>query len=146
MTFPTLLDSEGYPASNAYGLTSVPTIFLIAPDGKVKVSCMGFSKSDLEKIASELVAIQEDASSAAFPDERNRSRVQTWLRQQKLGPVGPINRASSNPSKCHSESRSHFERGEEVCPIACFLRDESDFSSASCEKQIPRSARDDKNA
>ena len=54
VTFPTLLDGEGYPASNAYGLTSVPTIFLIAPDGKVQVSCMGFSKSDLEKIASEL--------------------------------------------------------------------------------------------
>lgn len=54
VTFPTLLDSEGYPASNAYGLTNVPTIFLIAPNGKVQVSCMGFSKSDLEKIASEL--------------------------------------------------------------------------------------------
>lgn len=54
VTFPMLVDSEGYPASNAYGLTNVPTIFLIAPDGKVQVSCMGFSKSDLEKIASEL--------------------------------------------------------------------------------------------
>ena len=54
VTFPTLVDGQGYPASNAYGLTNVPTVFLIAPDGKVKVSCMGFSKSDLEKIASEL--------------------------------------------------------------------------------------------
>lgn len=54
VTFPTLVDAEGYPASNAYGLTNVPTIFLIAPDGKVKVSCMGFSKSDLEKISAEL--------------------------------------------------------------------------------------------
>ncbi|HKI12601.1 MAG TPA: TlpA disulfide reductase family protein [Candidatus Acidoferrum sp.] len=54
VTFPTLVDSEGYPASNAYGLTNVPTTFLIAPDGKVQVSCIGFSKSDLEKIASEL--------------------------------------------------------------------------------------------
>jgi peroxiredoxin len=54
VTFPTLVDAEGYPASNAYGLTNVPTIFLIAPDGKVKVSCMGFSKSDLENIAGEL--------------------------------------------------------------------------------------------
>jgi len=54
VTFPTLVDAEGYPASNAYGLTNVPTIFLIAPDGKAKVSCMGFSKSDLEKIAAEL--------------------------------------------------------------------------------------------
>src|SRR5271165_5306285 len=54
VTFPTLVDSEGYPASNAYGLTNVPTIFLIAPGGKVKVSCMGFSKGDLEQIAAEL--------------------------------------------------------------------------------------------
>jgi peroxiredoxin len=54
VTFSTLLDSVGYPASNAYGLTNVPTIFLIAPDGKVQVSCVGFSKDDLEKIASEL--------------------------------------------------------------------------------------------
>jgi peroxiredoxin len=53
-TFPTLVDAQGYPASNAYGLTSVPTIFLIEPDGKVKISCMGFSKADLEKIAAEL--------------------------------------------------------------------------------------------
>jgi hypothetical protein len=35
-------------------LTNVPTIFLIAPDGSVKVQCMGFSKPDLEKIAAEL--------------------------------------------------------------------------------------------
>jgi peroxiredoxin len=52
--FPVLLDEENYPVSNAYGLTSVPTIFLIAPSGKVNVSCMGFSKSDLEEIANSL--------------------------------------------------------------------------------------------
>jgi peroxiredoxin len=54
VTFPTLLDEPGYPVSNSYGLTMVPTIFLIEPDGKVKISCMGFDKSDLEKIAGEL--------------------------------------------------------------------------------------------
>jgi len=54
VTFPTLLDGNGYPVSNAYGLTNVPTVFLIAPDGKVTVSSVGFSKNDLEKIASEL--------------------------------------------------------------------------------------------
>jgi peroxiredoxin len=52
--FPTLIDEHGYPASNAYGLTNVPTIFLVAPDGSVKVQCMGFSKGDLEKIAAEM--------------------------------------------------------------------------------------------
>src|SRR5258707_7429847 len=41
VTFPVVLDEDGYPASNAYGLTNVPTIFLIEPDGKVKVSSMG---------------------------------------------------------------------------------------------------------
>jgi peroxiredoxin len=54
MNFPMLLDEDGYPVSNGYGLTSVPTIFLIDTDGTVKVSCMGFNKKDLETIAAEL--------------------------------------------------------------------------------------------
>jgi len=66
VTFPTLVDSKGYPASNAYGLTNVPTIFLIAPDGKVKVSCMGFSKSDLENIASELAQYKKMRAAPLF--------------------------------------------------------------------------------
>jgi peroxiredoxin len=70
VTFPTLLDDAGYPASNAYGLTNVPTIFLIAPDGTVKVSCMGFDKEGLEKIASELSQRQKIAAAPLFrPDE-----------------------------------------------------------------------------
>jgi peroxiredoxin len=54
VTFPLALDEKGYPASNAYGLTMVPTIFLIESDGTVKVSSMGFVKKDLEVIAREL--------------------------------------------------------------------------------------------
>jgi len=56
VTFPMALDEkeEGYPASNAYGLTSVPTIFLIDGDGKVRVSSIGFVKDDLQRIAAEL--------------------------------------------------------------------------------------------
>jgi len=55
MKLPTLLDDPAnYAVSNAYGLSMVPTIFLIEPDGKVKVSCMGFGKADLEQIADEL--------------------------------------------------------------------------------------------
>jgi len=66
VTFPTLLDGEGYSASNAYGLTNVPTIFLIAPDGRVQVSCLGFSKGDLEKIASELSQHQKLQAAPLF--------------------------------------------------------------------------------
>jgi peroxiredoxin len=64
--FPTLLDVDGYPVSNAYGLTNVPTIFLVAPDGKVTVSCMGFDKAALEKIASELAQHQKISSAPLF--------------------------------------------------------------------------------
>ena len=66
VTFPTLLDDAGYPVSNAYGLSMVPTIFLIDPDGKVKVSCMGFDKSDLEKIAAELSQRRQIATAPLF--------------------------------------------------------------------------------
>ncbi len=52
--FPVLIDEHGYPVSNAYGLTNVPTIFLVAPDGRVEIQCMGFSRSDLEKIGAAL--------------------------------------------------------------------------------------------
>jgi hypothetical protein len=45
---------KGYPASNAYGLTSVPTIFLIDADGTVRVSSMGFVRDDLERLAADL--------------------------------------------------------------------------------------------
>jgi peroxiredoxin len=66
VTFPTLLDETGYPVSNAYGLSVVPTIFLIEPDGKVKVSCMGFGKGDLEKIAAELSQRRKIAATPLF--------------------------------------------------------------------------------
>jgi peroxiredoxin len=57
VTFPMLVDDEnGYVVSNAYGLTNVPTIFLIDSEGKVKVSSTGFDKKDLETIAAELAA------------------------------------------------------------------------------------------
>lgn len=63
----TLLDDpKDYRASNAYGLSMVPTIFLIEPDGQVKVSCMGFSKTDLETIADELATRSKVAAAPLF--------------------------------------------------------------------------------
>ena len=66
VSFPTLLDGPGYPASNAYGLHTVPSIFLIEPDGKVNVACTGFDKADLEKIAAELSQRRKIAASPLF--------------------------------------------------------------------------------
>ncbi len=51
VTFPVVLDDPAnYRTSNAYGLTNVPTIFYLAPSGEIEVSCVGWSKSEVEAI------------------------------------------------------------------------------------------------
>ena len=55
--FTALVDDEGYPVSNEYGITNVPTFYLIAPDGTVQVDSVGFGKKALEKIAQELARV-----------------------------------------------------------------------------------------
>lgn len=53
LQFPALIDEPGYPVSNEYGLTNVPTMFWISPDGQIQTTSIGFSKSDLEKLAAQ---------------------------------------------------------------------------------------------
>ena len=52
VTIPTLLDSEDedFPASNAYGIASVPTMFLVEGDGKISRVTEGWSKLDMEAL------------------------------------------------------------------------------------------------
>jgi peroxiredoxin len=52
LSMSTLLDPEdaGYPVSNAYGITHVPSLFLIEPDGIVGISVSGFVKREMEEI------------------------------------------------------------------------------------------------
>jgi peroxiredoxin len=71
ITFPIVLDDEsGYAVSNAYGLTNVPTIFLIDTGGAVRVSSMGFDKKDLENISAELAERKKISLAPLFrPDE-----------------------------------------------------------------------------
>ena len=66
VTFPVLLDEKGYPVSNAYGLSMVPTIFLIETDGSVKVSSMGFNKAELESIGGTLAERKKIAKAPLF--------------------------------------------------------------------------------
>lgn len=58
VTFPTLLDEarQGYPVSNAFGISVVPTVFLIEPDGKISWAMESFSKKELEALAARLGA------------------------------------------------------------------------------------------
>ena len=51
ITFPVLLDDTStYPASNAYGLTNVPSIFWIAQDGEIEISSVGWERKEIEEI------------------------------------------------------------------------------------------------
>jgi peroxiredoxin len=52
LTMPMLLDREedGYPASNEFGLTHVPALFLVETDGRISLATNGFVKRDLEAI------------------------------------------------------------------------------------------------
>jgi peroxiredoxin len=56
ITMPTLLDAEdaGYQASNAYGITLVPSLFLVEPGGRIGFASDGFSKPDLEALGKRL--------------------------------------------------------------------------------------------
>jgi peroxiredoxin len=52
VTFPVAIDDDSnhYAVSSAYGLTHVPTAFLIAPNGEIEISSVGWSKRDVEEI------------------------------------------------------------------------------------------------
>lgn len=71
ITFPTLLDEKGYPASNAYGLTNVPTVFLISPEGEIESSSVGWSKPDTEQLNQKLARISGQPPKQIFaPGEK----------------------------------------------------------------------------
>ena len=51
VTFPVLLDPErAFPASNAFGITNVPTLFLVEPDGVISWKLDGWSKRDVQDL------------------------------------------------------------------------------------------------
>jgi peroxiredoxin len=53
LTLPSLVDpsADDYPASNLFGLTHVPSLFLLEPDGRITMASVGFYKKDLESLA-----------------------------------------------------------------------------------------------
>ena len=67
VTFPVLLDDpRSYAASNAYGLTNVPTIFWIAQDGDIEVSSVGWMKTDFEEINKKMAEAGKSAPAVMF--------------------------------------------------------------------------------
>ena len=65
VTFPVALDDvRSYPVSNPYGLTNVPTLFFIEPSSEIKISSVGWSRTDYEQIGRELAEAAEIAQTA----------------------------------------------------------------------------------
>ena len=74
VTFPTLLDdTRKYPASNAYGLTNVPSVFLISPEGDIELSSVGWSKQDMEELNRRVAKISGMAAVPLFKPGENVS-------------------------------------------------------------------------
>ena len=71
ITFETVLDTAagGYPASNAFSLTHVPSLFLVEADGRISLSSMGFSKRDLEALG-ERAGVRPFAPTDKVPEFR----------------------------------------------------------------------------
>jgi peroxiredoxin len=61
VTFPVTIDDESrhYPVSSAYGLTNVPTLFLISPDGQIEVSSVSWSKADVDSVNQKLAEYRQ---------------------------------------------------------------------------------------
>ena len=55
VTMPTLLDREEntFPVSNAFGISTVPTMFLVAPDASITRVIEGWNKKEIAKLGDE---------------------------------------------------------------------------------------------
>lgn len=69
LTFPLLLDEDDYPVSNQYSLTNVPTLFLVGPDGTIRVSSIGFNRQEIEAIAKEFSRVKGEPLSVFQPHD-----------------------------------------------------------------------------
>jgi peroxiredoxin len=67
ITFSNLLDdTRKYPVSNAYGLTNVPTLFYISPDGEIEICSVGWSRTDVADINARLAGVLKTPEAAVF--------------------------------------------------------------------------------
>ncbi|MCH7811368.1 MAG: TlpA family protein disulfide reductase [Chloroflexi bacterium] len=72
ITFPILIEGDGWPASMAYDPEATPTLFLISPDGAIEHASVGFEKAALNEISealakhlgvsSQLIAREDDGN------------------------------------------------------------------------------------
>ena len=56
LTFPALLDLENYKTSYAYGIDTVPTIFLADKNGEILLTSVGFVKDEIAELSKKIAA------------------------------------------------------------------------------------------
>ena len=68
VTFPIAIDDDvhHYAVSNAYGLTNVPTLFYIAPNGEIEVTSVGWSKADVDEVSAKLAILRGERPPALW--------------------------------------------------------------------------------
>ena len=65
--FDILIDEHPYEVSSAYRISSVPSIFIVEPGGKISFSDFGFTKSSLNRIAGFELFTPNDGLPASQP-------------------------------------------------------------------------------
>ena len=51
VTFPVLIEGEGWPVSQQYDPDATPTLFLIGPDRTIEMTSAGFHKGELNEVS-----------------------------------------------------------------------------------------------
>jgi peroxiredoxin len=71
ITFPTMLDSSqsGYPVSNAFGISHVPTLFLLGPGGVVERVTEGWLKTEIRNLG-ELAGVDPFEADVSVPESK----------------------------------------------------------------------------
>jgi thiol-disulfide isomerase/thioredoxin len=68
LTFPIALEPAPYETSAAYGLTTVPTLFLVRKDGVVELSSAGFARDEILEMISCAAARAGAKPISPFPE------------------------------------------------------------------------------
>ena len=67
-----LVDGEGWPASLAYDPSATPTLYLVAPDGRVEAVSVAFNKEELNDVSRRLAAhLGREPVTVAEPGDGN---------------------------------------------------------------------------
>lgn len=54
LTFPILIDEEGWPVSNQYDPEATPTLFFVSDGGVIEMTSVGFHKEELNEVSRRL--------------------------------------------------------------------------------------------